>query len=157
MDYDFSDISKKEVEKDYYQYEDEKDPRLNFRISRCCRNCKFFKTHSDYHLVTGLCSVGSEVQKIGKPYKNLHTTIDLESAAKKINWLPTHVTNVCDRHDYKSVSNSINRVESKISKGFGIDGNLDNARTEALFGNEEEAEKGKSLYDFSNIKLDAEE
>lgn len=93
------------------------DPRTNFRIARCCRNC----THFWYPSASphrGYCKLPNPEEKA--PFKKGGEKYDREQIEK--NWLRVHMTNLCDNHEFRSQHLSIERVAKWTHKAFNEDG-----------------------------------
>lgn len=130
--YDFGEIQEKEKERQKKKEEEKKyigqeydgndiskedDPRGDFRITRCCGNCKYFyytgvKSRRGYCKLTNI-----KHMNIGAYHKT-----DLEPTAKKYGWPRTHTTCVCDDHEFRGQQTSINRVGDWVRRKFDYRG-----------------------------------
>lgn len=102
--------------------EQEKQPlRPDYRIIRCCGNCKFFwyepgKDRRGY--CRGPIAKESAINtKAGEKYNVNHI---------KANWLHSHTTNICDLHKFQSKWRSIGTVSEWVGIIFNPDGSLSN-------------------------------
>ena len=112
FDYNFDEVFKKEEQ-------EEITSRKNFRIARCCGNCKFFYYKGSKQR-RGFC-------KLPNPHEKSISKRDGESYNRKdieAEWNKTHSTNVCDYHQFRSKYLSIGRVAEWTDKKFNFDGSL---------------------------------
>ena len=108
--YDFSSIKPE-------GFEDDDDPRTNFRITMCCGNCRYY-FYTGVKSRRGYCKLmNTENMNIGAYQKS-----NIEPIAKQQGWEPVHSTNVCDRHLLRSRRYSIDYVEDYTGFGFEFDG-----------------------------------
>lgn len=114
--YDFSSV---EPEKDEEEEIEIKEPRRNFRIASFCRNCRYYRaipTNTD----RGFCRLGN-LKKL-KPRFDLMTEEEIIEYAKKVNWIPTHYSNLCDFHEMRARRTSIGIAEEWTNISFNFDG-----------------------------------
>ena len=121
MKYDFSKISKPEKTESANSSTDE-DPRKNFKIAKCCANCKYF-TYIPYNVLIGECKISNLKNMHAKGIGEIKTTKELREFGERNGWLPVHTTNVCDRHEARG-QNSVQSVERQTNKKFNFDGTL---------------------------------
>lgn len=111
IEYNFDEIGtdkKKEV-----------DVRVNYKIARCCGNCKYFWYNSNKPR-RGFCKLPDPhlkgiAKRIGQKYDEVYI---------RQNWFRTHITNACDHHRFRSKWFSIGRVSEWVGKVFNFDGSL---------------------------------
>ena len=78
--------------------------RTRYRISRCCGNCKYYWYYAGNQR-RGNCRLGSEIG-VKKGKDNFART----DKQNRDVWPKTHITCVCDFHQYKSRVTSIAHV-----------------------------------------------
>jgi hypothetical protein len=108
-EYDFSELESDELE--------EKEIRPNYRIVKCCGNCKYYYYRANKQR-RGHC-------KLPNPeLKAIHTqggqSYDPEEIDTK--WTHTHSTTLCDNHRYKSKYSRIGVVVAWTKRIFSFDG-----------------------------------
>lgn len=96
---------------------EDNDGRSNYRITRCCGNCKFFWYYGNSQR-KGNCRLGHPLgQK--KSYKGSFRRTDKHN---KTLWKPTHITCVCEKHQFRSRVTSIAKVTdycgAKLDEGI---------------------------------------
>ena len=112
FDYDFDSVLKPDEN-------EESKARKNFKISRCCANCKFF-WYKGTKQRRGYC-------KLPNPHEKSISKRDRERYDDKIidkEWKKTHCTNVCDYHQFRSKYLSIGKVTEWTGKKFNFDGTI---------------------------------
>ena len=112
-DYDFSKFNKKKKSKD------SELSRPNFKISRCCGNCKYYWYYKGNQR-RGNCKLPDpNLKKInkskGESYYSKETRED---------WDKVHITCVCDYHQFRSIKGSIQHVGEYCNVKFNADGTL---------------------------------
>jgi len=124
--YDFSKIGNlREDEKDFKDSDKKSekdkdilgDPRKGYRIVQCCANCKFY-FYQGARARRGYC----KLPNMENVYKGASSKFDMDNIAEKEGWPPTHSTNVCDRHQFRSHYYSIERIEDWVNMKFNADG-----------------------------------
>lgn len=85
------------------EFEEEPQTRSRHRITRCCGNCKYYWYYAGNQR-RGNCRLGSEVG--AKKSKEFART----NKENRDIWPKTHITCVCDYHQYKSRVTSIAKV-----------------------------------------------
>lgn len=95
---------------------------MNFRITRCCRSCKFFvklrKLHRDSG--RGYCKYPDPSSKQLKQL--LGESYDKEVI--KNTWIRTHSTCLCDLYQLRSKKIYIGEIGKWVEKPFSNDGTL---------------------------------
>lgn len=78
------------------------DERENFRVIRCCGNCAFYwyPRHSGRR---GHCRYLTEYNRGGKGYKRVSESV-------KKSWPKTHVTCMCDHHDFTHHKRTLGKI-----------------------------------------------
>jgi len=113
-DYDFSELSGDDEKK-----ESPEIARPNFRVARCCGNCKYYWYYKGNQR-RGNCKLPDpSAKKINKK--------EGEKYYKKTTreeWDKTHVTNVCDLHQFRSFQKSIKLVGEYCEVKFDTNGEL---------------------------------
>ena len=96
------------------------EPRQNLRIAKCCGNCKYYWYRRN-KARRGFCRLPNpHLKYIAKRLGESYDESDIRA-----NWLPVHMTNLCDHHIFKSTWSSINRVSDWVGKKFNIQGTLE--------------------------------
>tara|TARA_Y100000592_G_C5416810_1_gene291063 strand:- start:449 stop:808 length:360 start_codon:yes stop_codon:yes gene_type:complete len=109
--YDFSKIKKTKKK-------DKPDVvRPNFKVARCCGNCKFYWYYKGNQR-RGNCKLPEpNLKKInkskGESYYSKETRED---------WDKVHITCVCDFHQFRSIKGSIHQVGDYCGVKFNSDG-----------------------------------
>lgn len=80
--------------------------RPNYRIVRCCSNCKFFMKNVGTTAKKGLCKFDYSIQHETRKNKMSLTFID------KSGWTKTHATGLCDNHDFTSWGDAIQGIKN---------------------------------------------
>lgn len=112
-DYDFSELSSEQEPE-----EESLDPRRNYRITQCCGNCKYF-IYTGVKSRRGFCKLPVPNHRFGLRIFREPKIADICLAA---GLLPTHTTNLCDSHAFKSTVYSITQVGEYVNKKFNANG-----------------------------------
>ena len=113
-DYDFSELSGDEEKP-----ESPEIVRPNFKVSRCCGNCKYFWYYKGNQR-RGSCKLPDpQAKKINK--KEGERYYDKKTRKE---WDKTHITNVCDLHQFRSFQKSIKMVGEYCGVKFDTNGEL---------------------------------
>lgn len=118
--YDFSDL-----EPDKEEDEISEDPREGFKITQCCGNCKYYY-YSKLQERNGYCklpNIKAYVTK-GEGVQTRYKQTDLHEVAKNNGWVETHVTCVCNKHEFRSRGQSIEPIEKRVGKRFNFLGEV---------------------------------
>jgi len=111
FDYDFNEAFETD--------EKETVARKNYRITKCCGNCKFF-WYKGSKQRRGFCKLPNPQDKtISKRHRETYDRNTIEAE-----WKKTHSTNVCDYHQFRSTYLSIGKVAEWTEKKFNFDGSL---------------------------------
>lgn len=91
-----------------------KDIRQDFRITRCCGNCRhFFYTGEKSR--KGFCKLPNP--KATGNSRHVRADELLEMATER-GWLPTHTVNVCSKHKSRDNTRSHYVIENWVGKKF---------------------------------------
>jgi len=99
-----------------YNYDElegeEQDLKENFRITRCCGNCKFFWYYMGNQR-KGNCTINDPEAR--NPHK---TKIGMTDKNNRTKWPPVHITCVCDKHQMTSRVHSLAKVTDYCGAEF---------------------------------------
>jgi len=109
FDYNFDGLFDKE--------NSEEESRKNFRISKCCANCKFYWYEGSKN-TRGFCKLPNPQEKIIS--KRHGDSYDIEII--RATWNRSHSTNMCDYHQFRSRYLNIGRVTEWTGERFTPDG-----------------------------------
>ena len=113
-DYDFSELSGDEKKE-----ESPEIVRPEFRVARCCGNCKYFWYYKGNQR-RGNCKLPEPAaKKINKKEGESYY-----SKSTKEEWDKTHITNVCSLHQFRSFQKSIKMVADYCGVKFDTNGEL---------------------------------
>ena len=111
--YDFSELDKQK------KPEKPKLARPNFKVARCCGNCKFFWYYKGNQR-RGSCKLPDpNLKKINKSKGESYY-----SKETKEMWDKVHITCVCDYHQLRSVKKNVHDVGDYCNVKFNADGTL---------------------------------
>lgn len=112
-DYDFSDLPEEKNE----QLD---EIRPNFRVTKCCGNCKYFWYYKGNQR-RGNCKLPNpHEKKINKSKKEAYYKKETKDL-----WDKVHITTVCDYHQFRGFRNSIKLVAEYCEVKFLPDGTQD--------------------------------
>ena len=112
-DYDFSELNEQSPQ------DDEEIVRPNFKVTRCCGNCKFYWYYKGNQR-RGNCKLPDPgTKKINKSKGEKYYTKETRDQ-----WDKVHITNMCDFHQFRSVKGSIHDVGDYCGVKFNADGEL---------------------------------
>jgi hypothetical protein len=94
------------------ELEDKKDLKTNHRIRRCCGNCKYYWYYAGNQR-KGNCTLGDQTAL--HPRKTGFVKTNKENRTR---WPTTHVTCICDEHQFQSRVTSIAKVTDYCGAKF---------------------------------------